>query len=88
MEVTSSKTVDFPSLGWGINAGEEKELPEDEDAQEAILERDFITEADDDSSTGSSTSSYSSSSTSSTSDSDSSDSDDEDDEDEDDESDE
>ena len=37
MKVTSKKSIDFPSLGWGITAGETKELPEDKDAQEAIL---------------------------------------------------
>lgn len=41
--VTSTKTVDFPSLGWGIHAGETLELPVEEAAQKLILEKDFIT---------------------------------------------
>lgn len=41
--VTSTMTVDFPSLGWGIHAGEIRELPVDGVAQKTILEKDFIT---------------------------------------------
>lgn len=41
--VTSTKTVDFPSLGWGIHAGEIRELPVDGVAQKIILEKEFIT---------------------------------------------
>lgn len=37
MKVTSTKTVDFPQFRWGIDAGAERELPEDKEAQEAIL---------------------------------------------------
>lgn len=37
MKVTSKKSISFPTLGWGISAGEEKELPEDKEAQERIL---------------------------------------------------
>ncbi len=36
-KVTSTKSISFPTLGWGINAGEERELPEDKVAQERIL---------------------------------------------------
>jgi len=45
MKVTSSKTVVFPTLKWGINAGETKELPTDKEAQKEILSRPYITEA-------------------------------------------
>lgn len=41
-KVFSSQTVDFPSLGWGIHAGETLELPADEAAQAEILQKDFI----------------------------------------------
>jgi hypothetical protein len=41
--VRSEKTVDFPSLGWGIHAGETRELPESEAAQQTILAVPFIT---------------------------------------------
>lgn len=37
MEVTSRESVDFPKLGWGITAGETRELPEDKRAQAVIL---------------------------------------------------
>jgi hypothetical protein len=36
-KVTSKKSISFPSLGWGITAGEERELPEGKEAQEAVL---------------------------------------------------
>lgn len=87
MKVTSTKTVSFPSLNWGITAGETKELPEDSDAQEAILERSFITEAGSSKSSSSKKSSSSSKSSSkkstSTSSSSKSESDDEEDDDDD-----
>lgn len=35
--VTSTKSVSFPKLNWGINAGAERELPEEVEAQEIIL---------------------------------------------------
>lgn len=35
--VTSTLTIDFPSLKWGINAGEKRALPVDAEAQKAIL---------------------------------------------------
>lgn len=41
--VTSSKTVDFPSFDWGINAGETRELPTDKNAQVEILSKSYIT---------------------------------------------
>ena len=37
-KVTSKKSITFPKLKWSISAGEEKELPEDEEAQERILQ--------------------------------------------------
>ena len=37
MQVTSTKSVSFPSLDWGITAGEARDLPADKDAQKAIL---------------------------------------------------
>lgn len=40
--VTSTMTLDFPTLGWGIHAGESRELPEDPEAQSVILARDCI----------------------------------------------
>lgn len=36
-KVTSTKSVEFPKLNWGINAGATRELPEDPKAQEQIL---------------------------------------------------
>lgn len=35
--VTSDRDVDFPSLGWAISAGAQRELPVDEAAQAQIL---------------------------------------------------
>ena len=37
MKVISTKSISFPKLGWGISAGEEKDLPEGKEAQERIL---------------------------------------------------
>jgi hypothetical protein len=37
MQVTSSTSISFPKLGWGISAGETKELPRDKAAQDRIL---------------------------------------------------
>lgn len=42
MKVTSRKTISFPKLSWGIERGEEKDLPTDKEAQEAILASPFI----------------------------------------------
>ena len=36
-KVTSHRTINFPKLDWSIEKGEEKELPEGKEAQEAIL---------------------------------------------------
>lgn len=41
-KVKSIKTISFPKLNWGINAGEERELPEDKEAQTRILSEDGI----------------------------------------------
>ncbi len=46
-KVTSTKEIDFPELGWGIDANEEKELPESKEAQEIILARPEISKASD-----------------------------------------
>ncbi len=40
--VTSNADIDFPELQWGIHAGETRELPVDEAAQEIILSNDHI----------------------------------------------
>lgn len=37
MKVKSTETLSFPQYDWGIHAGEELELPEGKEAQEAIL---------------------------------------------------
>ena len=42
-KVISTKSISFPKLGWGITAGVETELPEDEAAQERILQEADIT---------------------------------------------
>ena len=44
MKVTSTKTADFPKLGWSIQKDEVKELPESKEAQEQIISRPYITE--------------------------------------------
>lgn len=43
-KVTSKKSISFPKLGWGISAGEVKDLPEDKEAQERILQEADITQ--------------------------------------------
>ena len=43
MKVKSTKSISFPKLGWGITAGEEKELPAEKEAQERILQEPEIT---------------------------------------------
>ncbi len=45
-KVTSLRTVEFPDLDWNIEKGEEKELPEGKEAQEAILAHWAISETD------------------------------------------
>lgn len=37
MKVTSTITISFPKLGWGINAGDTRDLPLDESARKRIL---------------------------------------------------
>lgn len=44
MKVKSTKTIYFQKLNWGINAGAERELPEDKTAQEVILKHPAISE--------------------------------------------
>lgn len=41
--VTSEKTIDFPSLNWGINKGEQRQLPVEASAQAIILANENIT---------------------------------------------
>lgn len=43
-KVTSTKSIHFPSLGWGINAGETRELPEGKEVQAEILAHPAIKE--------------------------------------------
>lgn len=45
-KVTSTVSVSFPKLGWGITAGEVRELPEGEEAQARILQEPGITLVD------------------------------------------
>jgi len=40
--VTSDRDVDFPSLGWAISAGTERELPVEEELQKQILSNHHI----------------------------------------------
>jgi hypothetical protein len=42
LRVTASKDIDFPSLGWAIKAGEERDLPVEKEAQEVILSHIYI----------------------------------------------
>lgn len=42
-KVTSTISITFPKLGWAINAGEIKDLPEGKEAQERILSEPEIT---------------------------------------------
>ncbi len=37
MKVKSTKNLSFPKLNWGINKGQERELPKDEKEKEIIL---------------------------------------------------
>lgn len=43
MKVKSTTSISFPKLGWAISPGEEKELPENEEAQKRILSEVDIT---------------------------------------------
>lgn len=44
MKVISSKSISFPKLKWGINAGDVRELPEGKEAQKRILAEPEISE--------------------------------------------
>ena len=44
IKVTSKKTITFPKFNWGIDRDAERELPEDKDAQKAILAHPAISE--------------------------------------------
>lgn len=46
-KVTSTKSITFPKLNWSISAGATKELPEDKEAQERILQEVEITKVED-----------------------------------------
>lgn len=37
MQVTSTKSITFPKLGWSISEGETKELPEDKETHAEIF---------------------------------------------------
>jgi len=37
MKVTSTASVDFPTIPWAITAGDVVELPEDKESQQIIL---------------------------------------------------
>lgn len=47
MKVTSTKSIRFNKLNWGISAGEVKDLPEEEDARARILSEVDISVIDD-----------------------------------------
>jgi len=42
MKVKGKKTIDFPTLGWGVRKGEEKELPSDKKSQDEILKSPYV----------------------------------------------
>lgn len=42
MKVVARTSISFPTLGWAISAGEEKELPDDVEAQERILREENV----------------------------------------------
>lgn len=44
MKITSSMTIDFPKLGFSIEKGEIKDLPDDKKAQEIILSNSYVSE--------------------------------------------
>lgn len=44
MKVTTTKSISFPTLGWGLNAGEERDLPEDPEAAVRIMQEPEIVE--------------------------------------------
>ena len=46
MKVTSTKSISFPKLNWGISAGETKDLPENKEAQDRILQETEITKVE------------------------------------------
>lgn len=46
MKVTSNKNISFPGLGWGVNKGETRELPEEEIKQKIILEHPAISKVE------------------------------------------
>jgi len=45
MKVKSTATISFPSLGWGISAGEIKELPKE--IADEVLKQHVITKVED-----------------------------------------
>lgn len=44
MKVTSTKSISFPGLNWGITAGDVRELPDDKEASARIMEEPEISE--------------------------------------------
>lgn len=42
-KVISTKSISFPTLGWGITSGVETEMPAEKEAQERILMEPEIT---------------------------------------------
>lgn len=47
MKVSSKKSVYFPKLNWGINAGETRDLPDGIEAQSIILAHNAISKVTD-----------------------------------------
>ena len=44
MKVTSTKSISFPGLNWGITAGDVRELPDDKEAVARIMQEPEISE--------------------------------------------
>lgn len=44
MKVTSTKSISFPGLNWGITAGDVRELPDDQEASARIMQEPEISE--------------------------------------------
>ena len=52
MKIISRKTIDFPKFKFGLKAGEKKELPDNKEAQKAILANRYITKVGESSRSG------------------------------------
>jgi len=46
IKVTSSETVSFPKMAWGIHKGEVRELPEAKEMQDIILAHSAISKVE------------------------------------------